>query len=88
MHACMHACGCSRLFKLSSQQLLRGCCALQSVPPPSPLVTVPPPLPVQARVLRRHMWWQNTRMAIIITALVLLAAYVLICIICSPTFNC
>lgn len=44
--------------------------------------------PVQARVLRRHMWWQNARMALIIGALVLLAAYILVCIICSPTFQC
>lgn len=42
----------------------------------------------QARVLRRHMWWQNARMALIIGALVLLAAYILVCIICSPTFQC
>lgn len=42
----------------------------------------------QARTLQRHMWWQNARMGVIITALVVLAAYILVCIICSPTFKC
>ena len=44
--------------------------------------------PVQARVLRRHMWWQNARMAVVISALVLLAAYAIVCVVCSPTFKC
>jgi len=34
------------------------------------------------------MWWQNARMGLLIAALVLLAAYILVCIICSPTFKC
>lgn len=34
------------------------------------------------------MWWQNARMTVIIAAVVLLAAYVLVCVICSPTFKC
>ena len=42
----------------------------------------------QARAAARHMWWQNARLAVIITSLVLLAAYALVCAICSPTFQC
>lgn len=42
----------------------------------------------QARAAARHFWWQNARMGAIIAALVLLAAYILVCIICSPTFKC
>ncbi|PSC71039.1 vesicle-associated membrane 714 isoform A [Micractinium conductrix] len=42
----------------------------------------------QARVMRRQMWWQNARMTVLVAGLVLLAAYILVCIICSPTFKC
>ena len=42
----------------------------------------------QARVLRRSMWWQNARMGVAVGAAVLLAAYALVCVICSPTFKC
>lgn len=42
----------------------------------------------QARSAARQMWWQNARMGVIIAALVLVGAYALICIICSPTFKC
>ena len=42
----------------------------------------------QARAAARQMWWQNSRLVVIITALVLLAAYALVCAICSPTFQC
>ncbi|PRW57246.1 vesicle-associated membrane 714 [Chlorella sorokiniana] len=42
----------------------------------------------QARVLRRHMWWQNARMGLVITAVVVVAAYALVAVICSPTFKC
>lgn len=42
----------------------------------------------QARVLRRGMWWQNTRMGVTIAAAALLVAYALVCVLCSPTFKC
>lgn len=36
-------------------------------------------------LLRR---WQNARMGLVITAVVLVAAYALVAVICSPTFKC
>lgn len=36
-------------------------------------------------LLRR---WQNARMGLVITVVVLVAAYALVAVICSPTFKC
>ncbi|GAB4819188.1 hypothetical protein N2152v2_006234 [Parachlorella kessleri] len=41
-----------------------------------------------ARQLQSSMWWRRARTTAGIVALVLLLAYVLVCIICSPTFQC
>lgn len=42
----------------------------------------------QARGLRNQMWWKNVKLTASIGLLVLLAAYILVCVVCSPTFHC
>jgi len=44
------------------------------------------PLPITLPSLARR--WQNARMGLVITAVVLVAAYALVAVICSPTFKC
>ncbi len=41
-----------------------------------------------ARQMRNTMWWRHVRMTACVVALVVLLAYLLVAIICSPTFHC
>lgn len=42
----------------------------------------------QACGLRNQMWWKNVKLSAAIGLLVLLAAYILVAVVCSPTFHC
>ena len=41
-----------------------------------------------SRKLKRKMWWQKSRMLLLIVLLLLIIAYVTVCFVCSPTFQC
>ena len=41
-----------------------------------------------ARRMRQKMWWQNVRWMAALGAVVLAVIYVIIAIVCSPTFHC
>ena len=42
----------------------------------------------EARRLKQRLWWKNARLLALIVALVLAIAYVIVCFVCSPTFQC
>ena len=41
-----------------------------------------------ARRMRQKMWWQNVRWMVALGAVVLFIIYVIVAIVCSPTFHC
>lgn len=41
-----------------------------------------------ARRMRQKMWWQNVRWMAALGAVLLVVIYVIIAIVCSPTFHC
>ena len=41
-----------------------------------------------ARRMRQKMWWQNVRWMAALGAVVLVIVYIIIAIVCSPTFHC
>lgn len=42
----------------------------------------------EARRLKTRLWWKNIRLLAFVALLILVIAYIIVCITCSPTFHC